>query len=213
MSPDFAELLARYADSPESSDRKRIECELWDRFGAERAVFVLDMSGFSRLVERYGIVHYLSMIRRMQSTVRPIVRDFGGTVVKFEADNGFATFPDCTRAVRAATALTRALEAANASWPEEQWVRVSCGIDYGPILVVAERDFFGNAVNRASKLGEDIARAGEVLITEEVRARVADASGLIFVPESHSISQIEIRAYRVEAVREEFSSSRSAKRP
>ena len=50
------------------------------------------MSGFSLLTRRYGIVHYLSMVRRMQEVTRPIVHDHSGSVVKFEADNGFAVF-------------------------------------------------------------------------------------------------------------------------
>ena len=70
--------------------------------GTERAVLVLDMSGFSLLTRRHGVIHYLSMVRRMQETVRPIVHDHEGSIVKFEADNGFAVFPDPESAIRAA---------------------------------------------------------------------------------------------------------------
>ncbi len=49
---------------------------LWAEYGAEYAVFVLDMSGFSLLTRKYGIVHYLSMVRRMQLTTEPIVKTY-----------------------------------------------------------------------------------------------------------------------------------------
>ena len=49
--------------------------EIWRRFGRTRAVLVLDMCGFSRLTMRYGITHFLAMIRRLR-THRP-ARDRG----------------------------------------------------------------------------------------------------------------------------------------
>src|SRR5204862_435063 len=51
-------------------------------------------------------------------------------------------------------------------------IRISVGIDYGPILVSDGSDCFGNPVNGASKLGEDIAAAGEILVTREAMAQV-----------------------------------------
>ena len=58
--------------------RQLIEQALWKEFGVERAVLVLDMSGFSELCERHGIVHYLSMVRRMQATAEPIIAKYDG---------------------------------------------------------------------------------------------------------------------------------------
>jgi len=197
MLSEFDELLIRYSQAPEPDDRKGVEREIWDRFGMERAVFVLDMSGFSRLVRRYGVVHYLSMVRRMQMTARPVVSDFAGTIIKFEADNCFATFEDCLSAVKAAVSLKHAFDAANLLTADELDIEISCGIAYGPILVIHGEDFFGNAVNLASKLGEDIARSGEILITEDARERIPDEAGFGFAPECHAISGIEIRAFRV----------------
>ena len=40
------------------------------------------------------------------------------------------------------------------------------GIDHGELLLVGDSDFFGDPVNTASKLGEDLAVTGETLITE-----------------------------------------------
>ena len=75
----LARLLDARNDHPESL--AEIDDELWRRFGQTRAVLVLDMCGFSRLTMRYGITHFLAMIRRLGTIVRPIVATSGGRIV------------------------------------------------------------------------------------------------------------------------------------
>lgn len=159
------ELLSTYAHATEVGDRARIEEVIWTQFGAERTVLVWDMSGFSVLTRSHGIVHYLSMVRRMQEATRPIVHAHKGAVVKFEADNGFAVFPGPEDGIRAAIAMNEVFELENVSTPDEFDIRVSCGLDHGKIILLDGQDFFGEAVNAASKLGEDIASAGEILVS------------------------------------------------
>jgi adenylate cyclase len=195
----FYDFLLRYSQENDRERRTALERDLWSRYGAERAVLVLDMSGFSSLTSRYGIVHYLSMVRRMQLTAEPIVRGVGGTLVKFEADNCFAMFPDATSAVRAAIDLNRAFNKANEATPDELDIRISCGIDIGPILVIDGRDFFGDPVNRACKLGEDLAAAGEILITAAAMQAIAAEAGIEARPVNYSISGISIDAFTVTA--------------
>ena len=60
-SEKFHEMLLSFSQSEMIDERQKIEHSLWDEFGAEYAVFVLDMSGFSLLTRKYGIVHYLSI--------------------------------------------------------------------------------------------------------------------------------------------------------
>ena len=83
-----------------------------------------------------------------------------------EADNCFAMFPTVDDAIACAFALNAAFDAANDATPDELDIRVAIGIDHGSILLVDGNDFFGHPVNRASKLGEDLARPGEVLVAE-----------------------------------------------
>ena len=73
MNKRFEQLLLKYANSTTESGREKIKQQLWLRFGTHKAVFVMDMSGFSRLTQKYGIVHYLSMVRRMQLVTEPIM--------------------------------------------------------------------------------------------------------------------------------------------
>jgi class 3 adenylate cyclase len=189
---EFQALLLQYSQEVDPAARAALDARLWREYGAERAVLVLDMSGFSRLTTRYGIVHYLSMVRRMQVTAEPIVKSFAGTLVKFEADNCFAMFGVVEEALRAAIALNEAFDRANFETPDDLDIRISTGIDFGPILVIENRDFFGDPVNRACKLGEDLARPGEILVTRPAMDRLG--AGFEFEPASFSVSGIGIEA-------------------
>lgn len=194
----FQNLLLRYSQEVNNVNREAIEAELWNEYGSERAIFVLDMSGFSLLTRKYGIIHYLSMVRRMQLVSEPIITSFHGKVIKFEADNCFAYFPDTLPAIQAAIALQHAFDASNLLTPDDFDVHISCGIDFGKILVIGNKDCFGDAVNRACKLGEDTAAAGEILVTQKAMERVSPESGVKSRPLNVSASGITIPSHTID---------------
>jgi adenylate cyclase len=197
-SKKFQELLLNFSQNEEMDQRRQVETLLWEEFGAEYAVFVLDMSGFSLLTRKYGIVHYLSMVRRMQMTTKPIVKAYGGSMIKYEADNCFAIFPDPLSAVNAAIAMQHAFRASNLLTSDDLDIHISCGIDYGKILLIGQEDCFGDPVNRASKIGEDLATAGEILITKEAMQMIPQEAGIMAREINVSISGITIPAYLIE---------------
>ncbi|MBK9926464.1 MAG: adenylate/guanylate cyclase domain-containing protein [Anaerolineales bacterium] len=197
-SEKFQGLLLNFSQAEDMDLRRRIETELWLEYGMERAVFVLDMSGFSMLTRKYGIVHYLSMVKRMQLTTEPIVKSYNGSMIKYEADNCFATFPDSLSAVNAAIAMQHAFEASNLMTSDDLDIYISCGIDYGKILVINGEDCFGDAVNRASKLGEDLAAAREILVTKEAMETIPADAGIKTRELTVSISGLNIMAYSID---------------
>lgn len=152
-----------------------IDKQIWDDFGKKCAVWVLDMSGFSRLTMRCGITHFLAMIHRLHTIVIPIITAEGGALVKTDADNLFATFDDVAPAVKAAQRVQSELTKANEFLPKDWDMYVSIGIGYGDILMVGDDDFYGSEVNYASKLGEDVGEPGEIYLTENAHARLGDA--------------------------------------
>ena len=166
-------LLDRRNEHPEQL--ADIDQALRAQFESECAILVLDMCGFSRLTIRHGIIHYLAMIRRMQRIVSPLVEAASGRVVKTEADNLFATFARVPAALKAARAVQASLARANEALPEDWDLHVGIGIGYGPLLLIGDDDVFGSEMNLASKLGEDLAKAGEILLTEAAFARVGRA--------------------------------------
>jgi class 3 adenylate cyclase len=196
--PHFQDLLLQYSQETDADERKRLENTLWEEYGTENTVLVLDMSGFSLLTRKYGIVHYLSMVRRMQLTVEPIIKSYEGWVIKFEADNCFAVLPDPLAAVRAAISMQLAFNATNLLTAEELDIHISVGIDYGKILIINNQDCFGDAVNRACKMGEDIGTAGDILITREAMELISDKAEIKGTPIELSIAGTSMPAYSIE---------------
>ena len=81
--------------------------------------------------------------------------------------------------------------------PQVQEMYLSIGIGYGPILVVENEDMWGNEVNLASKLGEDIAQDGEILLTEAAYNSLQNRNHPV-LRQTLSIAGIAFDAYKVE---------------
>jgi class 3 adenylate cyclase len=187
------ELLAAAPEAKAASEQR-----IRRAFEVERAVLALDMSSFSLSVRRGGIVAHLCEIRRVQRLVLPLIEVCGGDVVKCVADNVLAVFPDAAHAVAGALAIQAAVAESGAGGTKPAVLTVGIGIDAGRILLVPGKDAFGDAVNIAYKLGEDIARAGEVLVTEAV-AHGLDAARFRIEPLQLSIGGLDLSAARVSA--------------
>lgn len=172
-----------------------VEQMILDTFQKRKAVLALDMSGFTLAVRRDGILAYLCQIRRMHKITTPLVLAHRGEVVKNEADNLLAVFDQVADAVAAALAMVNAAVVEG----EAPMLAFSVGIDVGDILLLEAVDCFGDAVNLAYKLGEDIARPGEVLLTQRVREQLGDAGGLGFQSMQVSISGMEVTTFAVTA--------------
>ncbi len=198
MDQYFEQLLLDYALANAEEERKRIEKVLWHDFGRRKLVFVLDMSGFSLLTRKYGVVHYLALVKRMQLTARPIIEENNGLVVKFEADNCFAMFDTALSGVRASIQLNAAFDAMNVHVDDPFDIRISIGMDFGDVLLTGGPDYFGDTVNRASKLGEDIAGPGEILMTEAAFAQLPAQAGFRGQPLDISISGIPLKAFKLD---------------
>jgi len=193
-------LLEQYAqaqvEAGAAGDVTRIEASIWDEFGTEQTVFVLDMCGFSRHVRAYGLVHYMAMVYRMRMAVRSLIADHGGHIVKFEADNCFARFPEPAKAIDAAIAINKTLARSNENVPADAVIEVAIGIDAGRFLLIEDDNLFGDPVNIASRLGEDIGGAGDILVTERALGQVGDrayeAAALVL-----DASGVTIAAHRI----------------
>lgn len=172
-----------------------IDQQIHATFDQDCAILVLDLSGFSRLTIRHGIVHFLAMIHRMAAISTPIIQQHQGRVVKQEADNIFAVFADVAAAVATAIDIFKAFEAVNSGLPNEQDLYAGIGIGYGTTLVVGDDDLYGNEMNLASKLGEDLARQGEILITEAAYSQL-QANAMEWEALPLSVSGLDILAYK-----------------
>lgn len=165
----FETLLDAMVARPD--ERSRIAAQIDRDFGEVRAVMVLDMSGFSLTTQCHGIACFLLMIHQLRAVARPAVDQSGGLIVKAEADNLYCMFEDVPQAIAAAREINARLEQVPPVYPDSPAITVSTGIGYGHILNIDEKDMFGDELNLASKLGEDVAQPGQILLTEAASAR------------------------------------------
>lgn len=181
------ELLSRIIEHPE--ERVQITEEIERDFTQRKAILVLDMSGFSRTTQVHGVVSFLLMIHQMRLLALPTIEGCGGDLVKGEADNLFCLFDRVEDAVRASREIIRQLSTVNVLLPAGRRLYASIGIGYGDLLVPGH-DLFGDEVNLASKLGEDVAQGGQVLLTEQARANLEP--GVATTAERASISGLAL---------------------
>jgi class 3 adenylate cyclase len=152
------------------ADKERIDARIWALFGETWAIMFTDLAGFSRRVERFGIVHFLQTIYQSERLLLPVIEDHGGLLLKSEGDSMLVIFRDPGAAMRCAQAMQAALVHFNRDQPPEEDVLLCIGMGFGRVLKIGDADVYGAEVNAASKLGEDTARAGEILVTEGFRA-------------------------------------------
>ncbi|MFQ3615792.1 MAG: adenylate/guanylate cyclase domain-containing protein [Cyanobacteriota bacterium] len=174
-----------------------IDAQIRARFMETHAILVLDSSGFSCLSQEQGIIAALAEIERMRGVVAPIVEAHQGSPFKLEADNVYAVFPSVGRAIAASREMMRQLATIDK--------HVSIGIGYGDLIIISGgscyHDVYGEEMNLASKLGEDLAETDEVLLTEaaihQLRIERPGDRLPISPPITMTISNLTLQVYRL----------------
>lgn len=161
-------------------DQAALDRRIWDLFGETWAVMFTDLSGFSRQVEKFGILHFLQIIHEHKQVLSPIIMRHDGILIKIEADSLIVIFRRTASAIRCAVEMELAMKELNRNRPPETEVLLCVGIGHGEILRIGDIDVFGREVNAASKLGEDTAKAGEILLTRAAVEAAGPIEGLAF---------------------------------
>lgn len=168
---EFGQLIADLSTAADDAEYGAIRKSVWEKFGTTGAAFISDMANFSSASRTLGICHFLKMIHRARQIVAPQIKSNNGVLLKCDADNCYAFFENAGDAIQASLDINAELFHANQEHDTDEQIFLSIGIDYGDLLLVGQSDFYGDPVNSASKLGEDLAIKGEVLITERALNR------------------------------------------
>lgn len=163
-SDDLAALLRQRRAEPHN--RVAIDAAIDQRFGREQAVMFTDMVGFSRTVEAFGILHFLQLIQESETLFRPLIQSHGGRLVKQEGDSLLVLFDAPAAALACARSMVAATDQVNPGRSAEERIEVCMGLGYGRLLCIDTSDVWGAEVNAASKLGEELAKGSEILVTD-----------------------------------------------
>jgi class 3 adenylate cyclase len=162
------------------------EAELRAKYVTRAAILCLDMTGFTESAIREGELRSLLRIRDVQTVCVPVFREYRARIVRAFADDLTAIFDTADDALNAALEAHRRVRAYNASelagpHPAE----CSIGLGYGDVFAIGPNLAMGDEMNRASKLGEDTARANETLITQNAYEALRHRSDCEFRPQSN----------------------------
>ena len=194
---EFDQMIAAFSELRDSDEMEAARARIWERYGTEGTVFISDMASFSSTSRKIGVCHFLKLIHRARQMIAPLIADNNGLLLKCDADNCYAFFERPDDAIRASFEINEELFRHNDDFSLTEQIYVSVGIDYGRVLLIGDMDFFGDPVNTASKLGEDLAIKAETLVTERAIERsdfpVPDNAERMVA----RISDIEIRYVRL----------------
>lgn len=151
------------------------EQEFRARHQWRRAILVLDLEGFTRATEHLGDVPSLLRVLDAQEQCLPVLRKHGAVVLRCFADDMVALYENPEDALDAALAVRARFFRFLQRDPAERHLSRCCiAIGYGDVLAVGPNRAQGAEMNRVSKLGEDIAGPGDILLTDGARAALRE---------------------------------------
>jgi len=162
------------------ADKEKVDKRIWDLFGEEWCVMFTDLSGFSRGVAKFGIIHFLQTIFESERLLIPVIEDHDGILLKAEGDSLLVIFRNVDKAIQSTLRMHDVLFDYNKDRTPEEQILLCVGLGYGKVLRIGDQDVFGSEVNAASKLGEDTAEAWEILVTSSVKNKAEIIPGIQF---------------------------------
>ena len=125
------------------------------------------MTGLTRATIERGELYSLFRILNVQKVSGPVFHQFNARQIRAFADDFFVLFDEPPEALLAAFEVHRRIHLFNRSeLAGENPAQCCIGIGYGEVYAIGVDQAMGDEMNRASKLGEDIARGAETLITD-----------------------------------------------
>jgi adenylate cyclase len=155
------------------ANKTEIDERIKDLFEETWSIMFTDLSGFSRNVAEFGIIHFLQIIYESHRLLIPCINEQDGILLKKEGDSLLVIFKRPEKAILSAIAMQQVLKEYNQGKQEAEKVLLCVGIGYGKVLKIGDDDVFGEEVNAASKLGEDTAKAWEILVTESAKTEIS----------------------------------------
>jgi class 3 adenylate cyclase len=135
--------------------------ELLGEVPITRTFVFTDIVESTRLAEALGEAKWQRLLVWHDKTLRALIEEHGGEVIKQTGDGFFAAFERPGGAVEAAVAIQKALDGHDGVAPD-----VRIGIHAGGAFAKDETDYGGEAVHAAARIGA-LAGSGEILASAE----------------------------------------------
>lgn len=189
------ELLEKRLNCDKTTEETDVEiCQL---FSTVKCILFTDICGFTSYVQNKGIIAFLQKMYRFKKIFLPIVDENHGEIIKIEGDSVIAVFESVSEAIVTVRRALTMLEEYNRGKYDAEKIELCSGIGYGEILQIGKSDVFGYEVNIASKLGEDMAGAREIFISEAAKVNIIQTNLQIDLEKIQSELKLGSKAYKV----------------
>ena len=132
-------------------------------------LFYTDIERSTELLDRLR-EGYAQVVRELRQLLRRAIREAGGSEIDSRADEFFAAIPDASRAVGAAVAIQRQLEAH--AWPQGVAVRIRIGLHTG-MPERTDDGYVGMDVHVAARIGA-AGHGGQIVVSAATREAVRE---------------------------------------
>ncbi len=136
-------------------------------------VFVSDISNSTELIQRLGDERAQALVQEHNRLVRTQLHRHRGVELQQTGDGFIAVFDEAANALRCAVGLQREIDGRRLGGPDSA-LRVRVGLHTGEVLVEEGR-VFGVVMHTAAHICTSC-RAGEILVSHQVWAALADPS-------------------------------------
>jgi TolB-like protein/class 3 adenylate cyclase/Tfp pilus assembly protein PilF len=162
------------------------------------AILAADAVDYSRLIseDEAGTAR---LVRERREAALPIVRAFGGRLVKTTGDGLLLEFSSVVAAVECAIAIQRMMVERNAAIPEARGILYRVGVNLSDILIDGD-DILGDGVNAAARL-EGLAEPGGISLSEDAYRQVRDKVKGTFIDLGEKALKNIVRPMRVYALK------------
>lgn len=129
-----------------------------------------DVAGSTKLYEEVGDDKARAMIAHVIGLMSKSTQAMRGRVIKTIGDEVMCVFVDADSAVKAAYDMQ---EIISNDYTHGRALAIRVGAHFGPAILEADGDIFGDAVNVAARMA-GIAKAGQIIVSEDTVERLND---------------------------------------
>lgn len=193
-SPIFSTIIAARADGMADD---AIERRVWERHGTTCALLALDSSGMTRFTRTYGIVEFLTRYMEMRDMAERVLHRHQCLAWRCFADNLFSEFSTVDAAVAAALEIHRTVRDSGLKIGGREPYRVCIGVGFGRVLDDGSGGKMGDEMNLVAKLGEDVADAGQTILSESGYANLANPAALPVEKRTTRLGKLDVTYFVV----------------
>jgi hypothetical protein len=127
-------------------------------------------------------MNYLCLVHEMKRMTRPIIEASSGIILKVIADRFLAIFRQPHDALAGLLQVNRRLASYNEGRSADDRIAIGAGMGFGKVLRIGRDDVFGAEASYAFRLGGQLARPFDILVSDATRASLLHTPGVAFTP-------------------------------